>query len=103
MAPILNSQHFADCLDSDFAMAVPSGETVTLRLAQVREGVNTPRQESFSLIFAGPLAPYFPQSIYHLRHEKLGTLEIFLVPIGPDDDQKQMQYEAVFNRLRKPS
>jgi hypothetical protein len=34
------------------------------------------------------------QRIYTLRHVELGALEIFLVPIGPDD--RGMCYEAVF-------
>lgn len=102
MAPILNSHHFAKCVNSDFAMAA-DGETIPLRLVEVREGVNTPRQESFSLIFSGPLSPYYPQSIYRLEHENLGTLELFLVPIGPDENREKMHYEAVFNRLRKLS
>jgi hypothetical protein len=36
-----------------------------------------------------------PQGIYKLENEKLGALEIFLVPIGPDE--KGMRYEAIFN------
>jgi hypothetical protein len=103
MVPILSSHHFADCLNSDFAMAVPAGETIPLTLIEVREGINTPRQENFSLIFSGPLSPYYPQMIYRLEHEKLGTLDLFLVPIGPDGDRQKMQYEAVFNRLRERS
>lgn len=52
-------------------------------------------RESFSLVFRGPLQPVLPQRIYRLEHEGLGTLEIFLVPVGPDKDG--MRYEAVFN------
>ena len=34
--------------------------------------------------------PPLPQQIYRVEHEKLGELEIFLVPIAVD------QYQAVF-------
>ena len=48
----------------------------------------------FSIVFRGPLEPILPQRIYRFRHDALGSFELFIVPIGPDDDA--MQYEAVF-------
>ena len=48
----------------------------------------------FSLIYRGPLTPILPQRIYPVEHPELGTLELFLVPVGPE--QGGMQYEAVF-------
>lgn len=56
----------------------------------------------FSVLFHGPLQPVRPQGIYRLEHEQLGTLELFLVPIGPDEPSAPgqaptaMRYEAVF-------
>jgi hypothetical protein len=37
---------------------------------------------------------YAQQRIYTVRHPELGAMEIFLVPIGPDE--AGMRYEAVF-------
>jgi len=54
-----------------------------------------PRQQPFSAYFRGPYPPVLPQSIYRMEHDRLGELEIFLVPIGPD--AQGMRYEAVFN------
>ncbi len=54
-----------------------------------------PRRTPFSLIFRGPSSPVLPQRIWPLEHAVLGRLEIFLVPIGPDE--KGMRYEAIFN------
>lgn len=54
-----------------------------------------PRNEPFSAYFRSPLKPILPQSIYRLENETMGTMEIFLVPIGPD--AQGMRYEAVFN------
>jgi hypothetical protein len=48
----------------------------------------------FSLIFRGPRQVVLPQQIYPVEHDAMGTLEIFLVPIGPD--QAGMCYEAIF-------
>ena len=49
----------------------------------------------FSIEFLGPLSTqYLPQHIYRLEHAQLGILEIFLVPLGPE--QGRMRYEAIF-------
>lgn len=96
--PQLTSQEFRDCLQTRFAMDAASGGTVPLELVEVSEGNYSPRLECFSLIFRGPLSPFYPQCIYRLSHEKLGEMELFLVPVGPDSSG--MRYEAVFNRLR---
>ena len=56
-----------------------------------------PRNEPFSIFFRSALKPILPQSIYRMEHETLGTLEIFLVPVGPDPQRQGMAYEAVFN------
>lgn len=48
----------------------------------------------FSVVFRGPAEPILYQAIYHLRHAKMGEIELFLVPLGPDS--KGMRYEAVF-------
>jgi hypothetical protein len=44
----------------------------------------------FSIVFRGGPTPPLPQRIYRVRHEQLGALEIFLVPIAVD------RYQAVF-------
>lgn len=54
-----------------------------------------PREQPFSVHFRGPLRPVLPQQIYRIEHGPMGTMEIFLVPIGPD--AQGMRYEAVFN------
>jgi hypothetical protein len=59
------------------------------------EVVEIPREPGgrapFSLVFQGGPDPPLPQRIYRVEHERLGALEIFLVPIAPD------RYEAVFS------
>lgn len=56
-----------------------------------------PRQDPFTLVFAGSTEAYLPQGTYVLRHDDLGDVTIFLVPTGPDAESGRMQYEAVFN------
>jgi hypothetical protein len=53
------------------------------------------KRPPFSLVFRGPMEPVLNQQIVPLEHDSMGKLDIFLVPIGPDEDG--MQYEAVFS------
>ena len=55
----------------------------------------------FSVVFHGPLQPVFPQGNYRLEHEHFGGLELFVVPIGPNETPPgekptAMRYEVVF-------
>jgi hypothetical protein len=52
------------------------------------------KRQAFALLFRGPKTPVLSQRIYGLIHDSFGRLEIFLVPVGPDDEG--MLYEAVF-------
>ena len=49
----------------------------------------------FSIVFRGPNDALLPQRIYRMEHAEIGAFEIFLVPIGPDDEG--LLYEAIFN------
>ena len=57
----------------------------------------------FSVLFHGPLQPVASQGIYRLEQEQFGTLDLFVVPIGPDEPSAPgqaptaMRYEAVFS------
>jgi hypothetical protein len=70
-----------------------------IELIEAADDESTPRQERFSLIFRGPLQPFLPQGTFRMEHDKMGTLDLFLVPIGKEEDG--FRYQAVFNRLRK--
>lgn len=70
---------------------------VTLYEVKPHEAHPGPRSQPFSIYFRGALKPILPQSIYRVEHEHLGTIEIFLVPVGPDPQRQGMLYEAVFN------
>ena len=89
---------FAPHQDAPFRLHPDAGDPLDLRLVEVTPlgGGTAPAggRAPFSLVFRGPRAPVLPQRIYLLEHEAIGTIEIFLVPIGPD--QEGMRYEAVF-------
>jgi Domain of unknown function (DUF6916) len=82
-----------------------SGLTLDVGLAEVTEhgdGLSGTLRAPFSVVFHGPLQPILPQGIYRLEHEGLGALDLFIVPIGPDEPATPgerptaMRYEAVF-------
>ena len=88
---------FAGRLGETFRVDDDSG-VVDLRLASAEAGNDRPAKPEertpFSIVFVGPREPILPQRIYRFAHEGLGTFELFIVPIGPDESG--MQYEAVF-------
>ena len=65
-----------------------------LELIQIQEGPAGASRMQFSLLFRGGPDPPLPQRIYRLEHDELGPLDIFLVPLGPDDVGQR--YEAIF-------
>ena len=95
----VTAQTFLPHRDSEFRIVRQDGAAVTLRLRDVdAHGLqaHAPRTEPFSLVFVGPPEPGLRQGIYQLRHDALGDVELFLVPIGYDVDGGR-RYEAVFN------
>ena len=62
---------------------------------QARSGSIAGREDPFVLVFRGPSTPPLPQQIYAFEHDELGTLEIFIVPIGPEGGG--LAYEAIFH------
>lgn len=58
---------------------------------------SVPTQVQFSLQFRAPLTAPVEQGIFRVGHPSLGSLDVFLVPIGRSE--AGLVYEAVFNRL----
>ncbi len=86
------------CLGEAFALT--GGQTpLELRLIEIKRLADTPDGPAgrlpFSLLFRGPLEPVMPQRIYPLHNARIGEVELFLVPVGPDAEG--MCYEAVIN------
>jgi hypothetical protein len=75
------------------------GEVLAIELIEVTDltaemPANASRRGQFSLIFRAVGGAYMAQRIYSIKHAALGQLDLFLVPIGPD--QIGMRYQAVF-------
>lgn len=90
----LSAADFRDYLGSQFELPDAPFKSELLEVNDLpAEGMSGVR-EPFSLIFRGPSDQTLPQGTHRLEHDKLGSLELFLVPVGPDEDG--MLYEAVF-------
>ena len=90
----LKLDDFATHLDSIFEMQTSSG-VVPLKLVKADPAGDSGREGgAFSLLFAAPKGTSLPQAIYPVKHASLGTLEIFLVPIGPLSGGNG--YQAIF-------
>jgi hypothetical protein len=89
---------FAGCLNERFRLA-SGGATIELELVAASpvgdRAAADGRREPFALLFRGPSDPVLPQRIYRLECASLGSLDIFLVPIGAD--AAGIRYEAVFS------
>ena len=105
----LTAEDFRRHHDSLFKLTGQSpgdGRSVSIeaRLADVSEypaGAVGTFRTPFSVLFHGPLEPVLAQGSYRLEHERFGSVELFIVPVGPQTQSPgtaptAMGYEAVF-------
>jgi hypothetical protein len=79
----LSINDFEPHLNAIFEMRSPDG-IVPLKLEKATSAGQAMREGgAFSLLFVAPAGAFLPQAIYPVRHPSLGTMEIFLVPVGP--------------------
>lgn len=99
MLELLTAGDFSAQVGTDFR-----AESLVLTLDEVSTpgwnaapGLPHPSARNFSLVFSGPGPTVLPQATHALHHASLGTLHIFLVPMGPGP-QGRFCYQAIFNR-----
>ena len=88
-------------LGTVFDVTLDDGKTTQLRLDEAarfevrqRRQRAKPRREPFSLYLLGDPALVLPQGMYTLRSEALTLEDLFIVPLGKDEQASE--YEAVF-------
>jgi len=93
----VTKQTFDAHVGSRFAMRIDAERTIDLELVETGTIPTRPdaSRAGFSLRFRAAERGHVPQRIYLLEHAVLGSLEIFLVPAGPDEIG--MRYDAVFS------
>lgn len=101
----LSVDRLLELVGPGFRVAVPGAGAVSLELTTVTpprvseaSGAGA-RHESFSLFFDGPADRPLAQRTYSFEHERLGRFDLFIVPVG--NERGRLQYQAVFNRLRR--
>jgi hypothetical protein len=93
----LTKNVFEPHLNTKFWLRGGDAQPQAIDLIQLADGHSTPKQEQFSLLFRGDRNYVFPQQIFPLKHDAIGELDLFLVPVGRDETGTF--YQAVFNRL----
>ncbi|MBN9518956.1 hypothetical protein J0H58_10625 [bacterium] len=97
----LTAAEFEPLLGVSFAAELPHGVAALdlIEVTRLREPPACPggpvRRHPFSLVFRACAAGYLPQGTFVLTHDRLGRLDVFLVPVGRDADGWLL--EAVFN------
>lgn len=88
---------FQESLHTMFRVRTEATPEVDLVLNKVVDR-SSPGQERFSIYLRGPSEAFLPQRLYRMEHDRLGAVDIFIVPVASDPDG--YTYEAVFNRLK---
>ena len=87
----LTVDNFRSLRGDRFRIAPDGAPAFEVELVEVTDIPRAPGGRTpFSLVFQGGPNPPLPQRIYPVEHDRLGELEIFLVPIAVD------RYEAIF-------
>ena len=103
-APMLNHlthSDFAQCLGSQFQLEISATQIVDVELVEATllgappAAEGKAQRQGFSLVFRVPREMVNEQRTYRMQHRRIGVMDLFLVPIGPD--QKGMLCEAIFN------
>ena len=90
----LTVEQFARHVNESFTVNGEARTPLVLVEAAERGGARPGGRQRFVLLFHGPPAPVLPQATYRFEHPAFPSLEIFIVPVGPEGDR--MRYEAVF-------
>jgi hypothetical protein len=89
----LTAADFEPLIDTEFRRVSDDGHEASLRLVEVGRRDRRWR-EGFVLLFRDAGEIGLAQGVHPLRHETLGELEIFLVPVARSENG--WEYEAVF-------
>lgn len=91
------SQQFEKALSSTFS-AEYDNKTITMTLSTVQVKERSDQTERFSLLFKSDGSEGrtpIPQQILRVRHDSMGDLDIFIVPVSSEDPG--FCYEAIYN------
>ncbi len=100
MLETLTIDSFKPLVDSAFEVAINETRSLQFVLTSVKElaPATEQRRAAFSLIFHGPAEPILAQQIVPLQSAALGTLSLFMVPLGVEQTAAggYTRYEVIF-------
>lgn len=96
MAEEISYEEFAEQVNTKFRLTENEKE-FEIELVETTAPVINASQKMYSLFFTSPKDYFLPQKTYELRHDELGEVTLFLVPIG--ETENRFRYQAVFNLL----
>jgi hypothetical protein len=88
---------FTEHLGTKFQAYADDSAAVELEMTGATDTGSGPGQEQFSIVFRGPLDALLTQRTYRMEHPRMGTFDLFLVPIKREQDG--FYYEACFARM----
>ena len=92
-------EDFQACLGQAFLIASENEDNLEFELIEVKAigdfNRKTDTRQAFSALFRGPRELPLVQSLYRIENADLGALQLFLVPLGPDETG--ILYDATFN------
>ncbi|KRA45207.1 hypothetical protein [Pseudoxanthomonas sp. Root630] len=94
---LLSLEHFAGCLNETFSADLQGMQAPFVLVEAQPLPIQAPDalRAPFSLVFRNGSPLLFPQQIYRMHHPRLGSTDIFLVPVA--QDKEGFLYQAVFN------
>lgn len=102
MTEKLTADDFTQHLKTKFRVRLSEEDATELELDEVNPlpplTDSRGEVERFSLYFNGPDDHYLQQMTYHIEHEQMGEMDIFLVPLSRDE--RGFRYEAVFSYFK---
>jgi hypothetical protein len=100
MLDTLTLETFQPLVGAPFAVLVGEDRFMPAHLVAAQplaiDGDSRRKRAPFTLIFRGPTGGHLPQNTYPVRGGGMDDIELFLVPLGPDETGDGMLYEAVF-------
>jgi hypothetical protein len=93
MSEMIDREKFAAEVGTAFVLKAAEDYSVDVTLLTVSELKERPSNRSFSIVFKVPDGYTVEQGLYDLEHTRLGSMQLFLVPVGDN------RLEAVFNLL----
>lgn len=94
----LTDSDFHSQMGKEFVIYFSEEDAATAQLEEVAElpAYNNLERKPFSILLQTAQKDlYYPQAIYTIEQPALGSMQIFLVPVGCNE--KGVQYEAVFS------